>query len=205
MARGEAKATSLDREEGVAASASGTIVDRLIGIVDRLGIGAAWLAGLCLVALTLLMLAQIAVAAVSRLSPAIRGDIPVVWEYGSYLMGATFMLGLAMTLRAGRHIRLGLLTDNANPRVRRTIDIIVSLIGLVLAGFLTYSLGRGALNSMLSGSTSIASRTPLWVPLSVFAAGCLLLTLQFTTRILAGVTGRPVEDPSLQVGSSETE
>lgn len=178
-------------------------VDGFIRAVDALAIVGTHLAAACLVALTFLMLAQISVAALSRIVPTIRGDIPIVWEYGSYLMGATFMLGSAMTLRAGRHIRLGLVTDNASPRLSGIMDLIVSLMALILVGFLTFSMGRGAINALIAGTTSIASRTPLWIPLSVFALGSLLLALQLVARIAATLTGRPVEDAALRVEARE--
>lgn len=180
-------------------------VDGFTRIVDTLSTAAAYAAAGSLVILALLMLAQISVAAVSKVVPTIRGDIPIVWEYGSYLMGATFMLGSAMTLRAGRHIRLGLVTDNVTPTVRRVLDIVVSALALALVGFLAYSLGQASIQSAMSGTTSIASRTPLWIPLSVFTAGSLLLSLQLVARILAGLTGRPLEDRSLGVATSDAE
>lgn len=184
---------------GRAKTAAGTF----IRLVDGLSIAGAYVAAACLICLTLLMLAQVSVGLISRIVPDVRGDIPIVWEYGSYLMGATFMLGSAMTLRAGRHIRLGLLTDNVNPAVRRALDVLVSLIGLGLVGFLTYSMSRAAIMAIFSGSTSIASRTPLWMPLSVFAVGSLLLALQLLVRVLAEITGNPVESQSLRVGNDE--
>jgi len=187
---------------GAAVVRPNTAIDGFLRFVDLLAIAATWVAGGCLIALTGLMLAQIGVAAISRVIPSIRGDIPIVWEYGSYLMGATFMLGSAMTLRAGRHIRLGMLTENIGPRARVVVDLIISIIGFALVAFLTYSLGRGAFNSMLSGSASIASRTPLWIPLLVFTVGNFLLALQLAARIVANLTGRPVEDLALRAEAS---
>jgi len=193
-----------DSEAGeVAAVRPKTAVDGFIRFVDWLAVAATWVAGASLIVLTALMLAQIGVGAISRFIPSIRGDIPFVWEYGSYLMGATFMLGSAMTLRAGRHIRLGILNDNIAVKSRPAVDVMVSAVALALAAYLTYSLGRGTINAMLSGSSSIASRTPLWIPFSVFTIGMGLLSLQFIARIVASITGRPVEDPSLRAEASD--
>ncbi|MCW5720055.1 MAG: TRAP transporter small permease [Devosia sp.] len=178
-------------------------VDGFIRVVDVLAIAATWAAGGCLVALTGLMLAQVGVATISRFIPAVRGDIPIVWEYGTYLMGFTFMLGLAMTLRAGRHIRLAMLTENKRQGFQRGVDLLNSVVALILVGFLTYSMGRGAFTAMLAGSTSIASRTPLWIPLSVFTLGCCLLSLQLVARIVANLAGRPLEDLSLRAEASQ--
>ena len=54
------------------------------------------------------MLAEITVRALSNFIPWVPADIPVAWEYSSYLMAACFTFGAAMTLRAGGHIRVTL-------------------------------------------------------------------------------------------------
>ena len=54
-----------------------------------------WLGAVCLVALTCLMLAEVLVRALSDIFPWVPADIPVAWEYSSYLMAAAFTFGAA--------------------------------------------------------------------------------------------------------------
>ena len=66
--------------------------------------------------LTCLMLAEVAVRALSNIFPWVPADIPVAWEYCSYLMAACFTFGAAMTLRAGGHIRVTLVLGPRDAR-----------------------------------------------------------------------------------------
>jgi TRAP-type mannitol/chloroaromatic compound transport system permease small subunit len=180
-------------------------VARFIGFADRVAIAGAWLAMFCLVGMTLLMFAQIVVSTVSKFVPAVRGDIPVAWEYSSYLMGATFMLGAGMTLRAGRHIRLGIVIGNTRARVRWVLELFSSLVSFGFVAFLTYSLGRAALRAFALGSASVGSNTPTWIPMAVFAVGAAIFALQFLARVLACIAGQPLENKALQMAMGEVE
>ena len=100
----------------------------LLDGIERLGRLDGWIGAACLVALTLLMLAEITVRALSNFIPWVPADIPVAWEYSSYLMAACFTFGAAMTLRAGGHIRVTLVLGRLAPPVRRLLEIAASLV-----------------------------------------------------------------------------
>src|SRR6187431_3432539 len=121
---------SMDRKTSLNAAAPAPLRLLLDGI-ERLGRLDGWIGAACLVTLTLLMLAEIAVRALSNFFPWVPADIPVAWEYSSYLMAATFTFGAAMTLRAGGHIRVSLLLANATPSLRRLLDIASAAVALV--------------------------------------------------------------------------
>ena len=91
----------------------------LLDGIERLGRLDGWIGAACLVTLTLLMLAEITVRALSNFIPWVPADIPVAWEYSSYLMAACFTFGAAMTLRAGGHIRVTLVLGRLDPAARR--------------------------------------------------------------------------------------
>jgi TRAP-type C4-dicarboxylate transport system permease small subunit len=95
----------------------------MLDFIDGLSRLDGWLGAACLVALTLLMLANITVRALSNVIPWLPADIPVAWEYSSYLMAATFTFGAAMTLRAGGHIRVSLVLAHLSPGPRRLVEI----------------------------------------------------------------------------------
>src|SRR4029078_9096962 len=94
-----------------------------------------WLGAGCLVTLTGLMLAEVAVRALSNVFPWVPADIPVPWEYSSYLMAATFTFGAAMTLRAGGHIRVTLVLARVSPATRRWLETVLAGLGGGLPGF----------------------------------------------------------------------
>src|SRR4029077_20889115 len=57
----------------------------LLDGIDRLSRLDGWLGAGCLVTLTALMLAEVVLRALSNVFPWVPADIPVAWEYSSYL------------------------------------------------------------------------------------------------------------------------
>ena len=109
------------------------VVDRVIRVSDAISLSAGYVAVVSLVGIVCLMVAQVSVSLISRFIPAVRGDIPIAWEYGSYLMGAVFMLGLGLSLRAGRHIRLDIVVDRATPKARIILEVVSGSCTLAFA------------------------------------------------------------------------
>ncbi len=170
--------------------------------IDWMGFAGGWIAAGCLVVLTLLILAEIAVRLLSDFIAAVPADIPVAWEYSSYLMGASFLFGAAMTLRAGSHIRVSLLLANARPAVRRALETVSAAGGTALTVFLAWSLLSFALEAYERDQTSISSASPLWIPQMSLVAGAALLALQMAGRLLQALLGLPLEDERLRVSST---
>jgi TRAP-type C4-dicarboxylate transport system permease small subunit len=183
----------------------------ILNAIDRLGRLDGWIAGGCLVVLTSLMIAEVAIGAVANsiywlrahgfawLPGNIPASVPNAWEYSSYLMAASFTFGAAMTLRAGGHIRVTLLLARLSPRGRRMLEIISALAGVVLSGFLAYSMVLFSWSSYERGATSISSDTPVWIPQAVITFGFVLLALQFVARLIQAACGLQLEDPRLRV------
>ncbi len=166
-------------------------------IADGLALVAAFLAGLCVLLLTGLILAEIGVAVLARFIRSVPPGIGVAWEYSAYLMGGAFMLGAGMTLRAGQQIRVELLLRMRGGRYHRAFDILSSLAGSVVTVYLAWMLVALALRTYRFGEVSQDSFTPLWIPQAGLAAGATLLAVQMVVRLLANLAGRPVERPAL--------
>ena len=192
-------------EAGVAArkAAAPAPLRQMLDFVDRLSRLDGWLGAACLSALTLLMLANITVRALSNVIPWLPADIPVAWEYSSYLMAATFTFGAAMTLRAGGHIRVSLVLAHLSPGPRRLLEIGASVAAAAFTGFLAWSMVKFAFASFSRGQTSYASDTPIWLPQAVIAFGMVLLTLQFAARSVRAVLGLPLEDHAMRAAPVE--
>jgi TRAP-type C4-dicarboxylate transport system permease small subunit len=166
-------------------------LSRALAVVDGIGAAAAWAAAACLAALTLLIAAEIVLRSASNLIPGLPGTIPVAWEYSAYLMGNAFLLGAASTLRAGGHIRVGILLAALGPRGTRVLEGVATAVGLAACAFLAWSLGAFALDALARGQTSIASATPTWVPKAGLALGAAILTLQMAARLARVLAGLP--------------
>ena len=192
----------MDRKTSLNAAAPAPLRLLLDGI-ERLGRLDGWIGAACLVTLTLLMLAEIAVRALSNFISWVPADIPIAWEYSSYLMAACFTFGAAMTLRAGGHIRVTLVLGRLAPPARRLMEIAAALVATLFVGFLASAMARFAWSAFERGQTSISSETLLWIPESVIAFGMVLLSLQFLARTIQALFGLPLEDHRIKAAPVE--
>ena len=172
----------------------------LLDGIDMLSRLDGWLGVGCLVALTSLMLAEVLLRALSNVIPDLPADIPVAWEYSSYLMAACFTFGAAMTLRAGGHIRVTHVLARVSPGVRRWMETVLAIIGTALCGFLAWSMAYFTWRSFDAGQTSVSSGTLVWIPQAFITFGIILLTIQFAARFLQAAFGLPLEDLSMRAG-----
>jgi len=175
----------------------------LLDAIEKLARLDGWIGAACLVTLTLLMLAEITVRALSNVIPWVPADIPVAWEYSSYLMAACFTFGAAMTLRAGGHIRVTLVLGRLDAGARRWFEACAALVATLFVGFLSLAMARFAWSAFERGQTSISSDTMLWIPESVVAFGMVLLALQFLARTIQAALGLPLEDRRIKAAPVE--
>lgn len=170
-------------------------------VADGLARLSSYLAGLCLGVLVLLVVAEIVVALLSRFIPGVPGDIAVAWEYSAYLMGASFLLGAALTLRAGSHVRVEMLIKAGHGRFARPIEILASGLGAAFCCFLAWTLLLFTLQSFTYGQVSGDSSTPLWIPQAILTFGATALAVQMVARLLAAIFGLKLDDPSIGVAT----
>jgi TRAP-type C4-dicarboxylate transport system permease small subunit len=174
------------------------VISPMLDAVDALTRLDGWLGALCLTLLTAFMIAGMATRILSRFLPWLPPDLPIAWEYSSYLMAATFTFGAAMTLRSGGHIRVRLILSRLAPQARRKAEILVSFIAFVFCVFFTYALFKFTSNSYELGEKSIASNTPVWIPQAFVTFGVLLMALQFLARVVRTLAGLAVELPAFE-------
>lgn len=173
----------------------------LLDAIDVLGRLDGWLGAACLAALTCLMVGEVLVRALSDIFPWVPSDIPVAWEYGSYLMAAAFTFGAAMTLRAGGHIRVTLVLARVSPATRRWMETVLAVLGVTFTAYLAVAMINFTWRSFSSGQVSISSESPLWVPQAVVTFGICLLMLQFVARFFQALLGLPLENLDMRAAS----
>lgn len=174
----------------------------MLDAIDALTRLDGWLGAVCLALLTGLMVAGMATRVLSGVLTWLPPDLPIAWEYSSYLMAATFTFGAAMTLRSGGHIRVRIVLSRLAPPARRAAEIVVSLIALVFCVFFTFALLEFTLNTYGLDERSIASNTPLWIPQAVVTFGVLLMALQFLARAIRALAGLPLETSAFAPGNA---
>ncbi len=169
---------------------------------DWLSLACAYIAAACLIAMVLLVLAEITTALLSRFIPAMPSGIGFAWEYSAYLMGAGFMFGGALTLRSGMQIRVELLLRAGNGRFERPLELFSSLIGALFLGVLAWSLTAFAWQSWVSVQVSGDTLTPLWIPQGALALATAVFALQALARLLSCVARLPLENEAFKVASA---
>jgi TRAP-type C4-dicarboxylate transport system permease small subunit len=146
--------------------------------LDRLYLFAGWLAGGFLIAIFVLMMFLSA-------GRPIGFNIPAGDDLASWCMAAMSFLGLAHTFRHGEMIRVGLLIDRLEGRVRHYVEIVALLIGTGFTGFfawyavsMTYDSWR--FNDMSQGVLVV----PLWIPQLGYSGGLVILLIAFVDELV---------------------
>lgn len=174
----------------------------LQGAADVVSVAGAWLAGGCIVALTLLVLVDTLLAFASRHIPAVPSGTGVGWEYSAYLMGAAFVLGAGLTLRTGLQLRVEILLSAGRGRMARVLELFAAALGSLVTASLTLWLAQFTLRTHGYGEVSQDSFTPLWIPQAVLTLGMGVLAFQMLARLVTCLAGGRLNKPELGVSTA---
>ena len=113
---------------------------------------------------------------------------PTIWafEIGFMLTGAHFLLGMALTLRAGEHIRIDVFSGKFSAKTRAVIDLIGYAVVLPLTIWLSIYLFRYFFGAFNSGERTGASafNAQVWPFRLIFFIAFVLLALQVFAEVL---------------------
>lgn len=164
--------------------------DRLL---DRFYLWCGYAAATLLLALALLIITSIT----SRL---LGVYLPGLTEYAGYAMAGSSFLALAHTLRAGGHIRVGILLNAVGGRVRRGVQLWCLGMGTLLSVYVAWYLVRMAHVSWQLGDRSEGDDAILlWIPQTLPSFGAVVLAVCFFHSLVVFLAGR--EDPTEAPGS----
>lgn len=147
--------------------------------LDFLYLAAGVLAALCLIAILLLIVAQM----VARWTGEIFPGAP---DYAGYAMAAASFLAFANALNKGAHIRVSILLNSVRSGTRRILEIWCFAIGAAVAWYFTYYAywfvyWSWKFNEVSQGQDA----TKLWIPQSVMVIGGGLLAIALTDNLLS--------------------
>lgn len=150
----------------------------LRSILDFLYLAAGILAALCLVAILLLIIAQM----VARWT----GEIfPGAASYAGYFMAAASFLAFANALNRGAHIRVSILLNAVPRRIRWVLEVWCFGLGAAIAWYFTYYAYWFVYWSWKFNEVSQAQdASPLWIPQSVMVIGGGLLAIALTDNLV---------------------
>jgi TRAP-type C4-dicarboxylate transport system permease small subunit len=144
----------------------------------------AWGSGLCLIAMAILILAQIG----ARFAGVI---IPSSEDFSGWLLSATIFLGLAYTFNTGGHIRLTILLGRLSESKRRVLELFTLMVGLLIVGYLAYYTGYTVYESYdFEEVTDTYFAMPLWVLQLPMALGSFALLLAFIESFVLVLRGK---------------
>ncbi|QKF81585.1 TRAP transporter small permease subunit [Halarcobacter ebronensis] len=151
-------------------------------IIDRLCKVIAYLSGLLLISLVLLILCEIFLRAVFNTSTMIAD------EYSGYLYLASIFLGISYTFLKDGHIRINILTSKLSNKTNRYIDIYAGVVTLLVFAFIAYRTALFAYDSYsLDMLSEAVSETPLYLTQIVMPLGAIFFILAAVSFIIKRV------------------
>lgn len=146
--------------------------------LDGLYLGAGALAAVCLVAILLLIVAQM----VARWSGAV---FPGAASYAGYAMAGASFLAFANALNRGAHIRVSILLNALSPGPKRLLEIWCFALAAAIAWYFTYYAYWFVYWSWKFKEVSQdQDATLLWIPQSVMVFGGAILAIALTDNLL---------------------
>lgn len=109
-------------------------------------------------------------------------------EISKWLLVALVMMGVAWTLKAGGHVRVGLLSSHFSQRTQYWIMVVISTIGLAAFTFVAIYTFRGLMSNFVGtvrGESVMALR--LWWAWTPLFIGSALLALQFAGTLAENI------------------
>lgn len=145
---------------------------------------AGMLSAFLILAICLLISAQIVLNGMGRLMPGVLpSTIPSYADFAGFMLAGATFLAMAYTLRSGGHIRVNLVVQRLSPRVVFIAEFLALTVASVFVGYALYFSGALVLESLHYGDVSNGIiPVPLWLPQSAmtFGIGLLLVALLHT-------------------------
>ncbi|TGG94030.1 TRAP transporter small permease [Natronospirillum operosum] len=154
--------------------------------LDLLYTGAGFLAGLFVMAIVVLIMAQI----IGRWFGIL---VPSTEDFSGWFLGASSFLALAYTLRTGGHIRVNILIRNLRGKTRYWQEIAVLVLGLALACFMTYWLIHMVWESYVFNERSRGYiSVDIWMVQVPVAVGAVIFNIAMLDELVHTIrTGKP--------------
>ncbi|GLQ36123.1 membrane protein [Amylibacter marinus] len=153
------------------------------------------IAGGLILAICLLITAQIILNAFGRLAPGILpSTIPSYADFSGFMLAGATFLAMAHTLRAGGHIRVNLVTNMLPLRIQFYFEALILTVSAGLVAFITWFMAGLVQESLHYGDVSNGIvPIELWIPQSIatFGLGLLCVAILHTLVDLLRA-GKPI-------------
>jgi TRAP-type C4-dicarboxylate transport system permease small subunit len=155
-----------------------------------------WLAAASIAAICLLVLCQVCLNAIDRLSTLLTGSaigltIPSYADFTGFFLAAASFLALAYTLREGGHIRVSLILSHLHGKLRHALEIWCLLLcsGVTLY-FSWYALLLVKESYEYHDLSSGMIAVPIWIPQAAMLVGLVVLSIALLDELFQTFCGR---------------
>ena len=168
--------------------------------LDRLYLTSGWFAAIFIALICLLVLCQVTLNAIDRLSGLIIGSaigltIPSYADFTGYFLAAASFMALAYTLREGEHIRVTLFLSHCSDRVRRWLEVwCLTLTSGVSVYFSWYSFLLVRESYVYHDLSPGMIAVPIWIPQSAMFAGLVILSVALLDSLFSVFISPPKVD-----------
>ncbi len=161
-------------------------------LLNQLYLGAAYLAGACIVFITLMILAQI----VARWFGVI---IPSTEDFAGFFLAAATFLALPYTFRTGGHIRVTILVNLLKGKAQRLALGFALLVFICIIAYGSYYAIAFVYESWSFKEVSQGYiPVPLWIPQSFMALGLFIFLLALLDDFVLLLSGKLPEFTGLE-------
>jgi len=151
----------------------------IIKLADKLSNISAYLSGILMILIIILITFEIFLRAFFNTSTLIAD------EYSAYFFVGVVMLGLAYTLKENSHIRITLISSRLNKKINKYLDLSVTLIAVLICSFLLYHSILMAYDTYsLEMTADTIAETPLYLPQLFLPIGFFVFDLQLISYFI---------------------
>lgn len=153
-------------------------------LLDGLYSTAAWLAGLAMIGILVMVLLTI-------LSRLIGFSAPGTDAYAGYAMAGAGFMALASTFKKGEHIRVTLLLGALKGTPLKVMEVLALSIATLLSGFLAFYSVRLTWQSWDIEDISVGiDATPMWIPQIFMALGTVIFFIALFDNLVLELQGK---------------
>lgn len=164
-------------------------------LLDRTYLAAGWLSAFTILAIALLISAQIFLNFGTRvLGLPLPSTIPSYADFSGFMLAAATFLAMPYTFRTGGHIKVSLITARLPEKARFFMEVIALLAASALTLFAVYYMWVLVAESIHFGDVSNGTiPIPLWIPQSAMGGGMSLFAVAVLDSLVQTILrGEPV-------------
>ena len=166
-----------------ASVAAPSLARRLLGYLNGVSMGLAYLGGAVLMLISFLITADVLARKFLGFSSALTD------EFGGYALVIGGLWALAFCLTTGAQVRIDILLPHLPPRVREVLNYAALALLTVFAAIVAGYAWKLAIESFETDARAVSFvRTPLFLPQACRAIGFTLLAIQGAVMLVVGAT-----------------